>query len=214
MILTYDYIMKPQPSNNLLYSFTQLKDDNYLKHKYPFRKRSFIKGDLNEDFSVKTVEDTKFWQEKRINKYVGGIERIYPRAGGECVEYFDELMSINKETIRNIVANRRVKVGIHQIRITCQNDNEGFPVPEGFHQDGVDYVIIAGIQSNNISGGLNYIRYGSQDGPDILDRMPNKNEALLLNDKRVYHYASPIFAKYENVEGTRDSIIITLSLTN
>ena len=213
MILTYDYIAKPKPSNNLLRSFERLEVDNYLKHKYPFRKRSFIKGELNKDLTIETVVDTTFCQEKRINKYVGGIERIYPRAGEECVQYFNDLLSINENTIRNIVVNKKVKVGIHQIRITCQNDNEGLPVPEGFHQDGVDYVIIAGIQSENISGGINHIRYGSQDGPNILDRMPNDNEALLLNDKRVYHYASPIFAKYENIEGTRDSIVITLSLS-
>ena len=213
MILTYDYIAKPKPSDNLIESFKYLEIDHYLKHKYPFRKRSFIKGELNKKLNVKTFEDTTFCQEERINKYVGGIVRIYPRAGDECVKYFNNLMSMNKEAIQNIVAKKRVRVGIHQIRITCYNDNEGFPVPEGFHQDGVDYVIIAAIHSENISGGINHIRYGSQDGPEILDRTPNDNEALLLNDKRVYHYASPIYAKYANIEGTRDSIIITLSLS-
>ena len=43
---------------------------------------------------------------------------------------------------------------------------------------------------------------------------PNKNienqDVLILNDKRVFHYATPIYAQYKNVEGFRDSIIITI----
>ena len=139
MILTYDYISKPEPSAGLLESFKHLEIDNYLKHKYPFRKRSFIKGELAENLLIKTVEDTTFCQEKRLNRYLGGIKRIYPKAGDECVQYFNSLMSINKDTMQKIVGGRKVKVGIHQIRITCQNENEGLPVPEGFHQDSSNF---------------------------------------------------------------------------
>ena len=54
----------------------------------------------------------------------------------------------------------------------------------------VDYVVIIPIKSKDISGGIHSLRIGSQDGFEILDKKLMEGEALILNDSRLYHYAS------------------------
>ena len=211
MLLTYDFLKAPKPDSKFLDSFSTLSNDRYIKHKYCFRKRAFAKGIVDNNLNIQESDDTEFCQDERINKYLGGIKRIYPKATTHCINYAISLLSANSNMCRAIVFKGINKIGIHQIRITAQDTNEGYPVPEGHHQDGVEFVIIVPIQSYNIVGGIHSIRHGSQDGPEILDRPVSPSEALILNDRHVFHYASPVFAKYSALEGYRDSIVITLS---
>ncbi len=207
-LLTYDFIQKKNIDNNLRNTFNNLANDTYLKHKYTFRKRAFTKCLIDKDFNLKVLKTQTFKQDIRINKYAGGIPRNYPIVNSLVVDYIQKFFELNKYYFSDLKPNS--EIGIHQIRITTINNNEGHPVPEGYHQDGVDYVIIIPIQSYGICGGINSIRYGSQDGAEILNEKLDFEKVLILNDRRVFHYASPIYAKYENIEGYRDSIILTI----
>ncbi|KZR78114.1 2OG-Fe dioxygenase family protein [Prochlorococcus marinus] len=210
MLLTYEIIKRLDPSEKLLQSFSNLQDDKYLKEKYSFRKRGFRKGVLTADLKVELSDDNIFIQDIRINKYLGGLERRYPGVCKECIEYTKKFLMYHEGLIKSLTKGDIYNIGIHQIRITAINDNEGLPVPEGYHQDGVDYVIIIPINTRYVSGGMHSLRYGSQDGTEILDKRLEEGEAIILNDAKVFHYAGPIYAKYQDIEGTRDSIIITL----
>ncbi len=207
-LLAYDYLNKEESSEDVKNSFNYLPDDSYLKHKYTFRKRAFTKCELNGGFELSILKNSIFEQDIRINKYAGGITRDYEPVDLKIVDYVTNFFIVNKDYFSDL--KELTQIGIHQIRITAINDNEGFPVPEGYHQDGVDYVIIIPINSFLICGGINSIRYGSQDGPEIMNKKIKQNNALILNDKRVFHYASPIYAQYKNIEGYRDSIIVTI----
>ena len=211
MLLTYDVLKAPSPGLDFLKTFDALSDDIYIKHKYCFRKRSFVKGILNGQLEIIPSADTSFTQDERLNKYLGGISRHYPLASPHCIHYVEGFLKINKTLICSILTHKISNIGIHQIRITAMDMNEGYPVPEGYHQDGVDFVVIIPINSKNIVGGIHSVRHGSQDGPEILGSVLNQGEALILNDKHVFHYASPIYAKYAQEEGYRDSIVVTLS---
>ena len=207
-LLAYDFLEREEPDIKTKKSFNKLPFDAYLKHKYSFRKRAFSKCILKDKFELSIAKSNTFEQDIRINKYAGGIKRIYEHVDNNVIIYVRNFMLKNENYFSNL--KQESKIGIHQIRITALNDNEGHPVPEGYHQDGVDYVIIIPIQSFSICGGINSIRYGSQDGPEIMDKKIKEKDALILNDKRVFHYASPIYAQYKNIEGFRDSIIITI----
>ena len=211
MLLTYEIVDGVMPNEVLLKTFENLEEDKYLKQKYSFRKRAFKKGILTSDLKIVLSNDNIFIQDKRINKYLGGVERRYPPVENECIEYVLNFLKMHEDLFLTLTRGEIYDIGIHQIRITAYNDNEGLPVPEGYHQDGVDYVVIIPIKSKDISGGIHSLRIGSQDGFEILDRRLMEGEALILNDSRLYHYASPIYAKYSDIEGTRDSIIITLA---
>lgn len=211
MIYSYDVLGLKSNFKELGAFFKVLPADNYLKHKYCFRKRAFrvLKYD-GVTFSV--VEQDAFYQDSRINKYAGGIERIYEKIPDRALPIIEDiLLEVCKH---GGIPVDGVLFGIHLIRITCFNENEGYPVPEGYHQDGYDFVGIVPIETHLACGGIHSIRFGSQDGEEILSERVHVGQCLLLNDKNVYHYASPIFPKFKDVEGFRDTLVFTVKSVN
>ena len=207
MIYSYDVIELKSNVRELDVFFKSLPPDNYLKHKYCFRRRSFRVLAYNGN-SFNTVEQDAFYQDTRINKYAGGISRIYERIPDEAIP---TIQSILLEVCRHGgIPPKDILFGIHLIRITCFNENEGYPVPEGYHQDGYDFVGIVPIRTHSACGGFHSVRFGSQDGEEILSERIQVGQCLVLNDRNVYHYASPIFPRFEDTEGFRDTLVFTV----
>lgn len=214
MIFTYDTLATPAFSNDVLLSYEELKPDSYLKHKYPFRKRSYSKFSVDKSHHLQIIPDSIFVQAEQINTYNGGLLRNYPRLCNVIKDYVQQFLQFHTVFFSKLTNYQDYEIGVHQIRITCLNMNEGYPVPEGYHQDGFDFVCIIPVRQNFICGGLHSIRYGSQNGPEILNAQLEKYQSLILNDKHVFHYASPIYPKYHDIEGTRDSIVVTFKLSS
>ena len=212
MIFTYDIIQSESFSPELFESFSHLNPDPYLKHKYPFRKRSFSRFHVDISHSISLIDDNVFTQSEQINSYNGGLIRTYPPVCPITVDYIRRFLLKHDQLFSLITKQKNYEIGVHQIRITCINMNEGLPVPEGYHQDGFDYVCLIPVCQNAICGGAHSLRYGSQDGPEILTSQRHDNQSLILNDKHVFHYASPIYPRYQDVEGTRDTIVVTFKL--
>ena len=210
MILTYDFLEIPTISEDLINSFDNMPNDTYLKQKYCFRKRRYSKYKVEKGLKVTLMEGNIFSQDERFNKYLGNVVRSYEPVHKTCESFVKEYLEKNSEIMTEIIKGESTEIGIHQIRITTFNNNEGLPVPEGYHQDGFDYILLIPIQQYGYSGGFHSIRYGSQDGPEILSKQIPNGQSIILNDKYVYHYASPIFAKYCDTEGYRDTIVVTI----
>ena len=62
----------------------------------------------------------------------------------------NKINKIVKENFIKIINSKRIKFGYHQIRITCGENYVGYPVPEGWHKDGFDFVALINISSKNI----------------------------------------------------------------
>ena len=102
---------------------------------------------------------------------------------------------------------------MHQIRITCDNDYVGYPVPEGWHKDGCNYVAIITLNFDNIVGGISRIRKNLINQNDVYNCFLEKNNFLLLNEKSYYHYTDPINVKNKK-SGYRDILVITFKDLN
>ncbi len=78
----------------------------------------------------------------------------------------------------------------HQFRIDTR-DGMGRPTPEGAHRDGVDYVAVILVAREGIKGGET--RIFEADGPrGMRFVMTQPWSAVLLNDRRMIHEATPI----------------------
>ncbi|MDH2343603.1 2OG-Fe dioxygenase family protein [Bradyrhizobium sp. SSUT77] len=96
-------------------------------------------------------------------------------------------------------------VNCHLIRTHAKGKQEGVPVPEGIHRDGVDYLIMGSVRRQDVSGGVSYI-YDHVDGDPFFETTLTPGQAILIDDESLFHMASPVTATKD--EGHRDMILM------
>ncbi|AEG09409.1 Protein of unknown function DUF2257 [Shewanella baltica OS183] len=187
-------------------SFNQLKADNYLKSKSVFRRRAYSIGSITNS-RLNWKEDTTFLQSEELNRYIGGV-----------IRHFEPLLMESKNYIESIV-HRLIKsakipqddyeIGCHQIRISAENDFNGYPAPEGFHRDGFDYIAIHCVSLNNVNGAISLVR-PIDDEDHLLEHVLMPGQVMVLDDREVEHYVTPMTPKLPGA-AHRDIFVITIS---
>ncbi len=188
-------------------SYNFLKNDIYLKSKnWIFRKRSFAKGRIYNS-KIKWLKGTNFFQNKKNNKYVGGVKRKFEPMN---LKLKNNVEKIIKEFIDKKLIDKKIRFfGAHAIRIICNKKNLGYPVPEGYHHDGFDFVSVIAVNRSNISGGKSYLKNATTRRIIFSGNLKN-NQALFFNDKKLLHYATPI-KLVKGKLGFRDMVVLTFS---
>ncbi|ODS22988.1 hypothetical protein AB835_11125 [Candidatus Endobugula sertula] len=93
-------------------------------------------------------------------------------------------------------------------RISCGPCQIGQPAIEGWHQDGKEMVGILCLARHNITGGISKLKI-SIDQPEIMSETLQPEEMIIFDDKKVFHYATPIEPKNSNGNGHRDVLLIS-----
>lgn len=96
-------------------------------------------------------------------------------------------------------------VNCHLIRTHAKGEIAGVPVPEGIHQDGVNFLVMGSVSRHNIEGGVSYV-YEAADEQPIFETILNPGEAIIIDDVQLFHMASSIMATKS--EGHRDMILM------
>ena len=193
-------------SDEFRLSFSVLAKDSYMRSGDNYRFRAFSKGILigNE---IYWDDNSAFFQAQNINKYMGGVERV-----------FDPLCVAAQQAAQQLIiasnffppgSRQQYQLGCHQIRIIVTESNIGMPAPEGFHQDGFEHIIISCIDSDNIYGGLTLLKlFGNESTTPLYTSELGPGSALLLDDVAVEHYTTPITHKIPG-NGYRDVLVLT-----
>ncbi len=187
-----------------LKEFDKLRNDKYLNNsKWVYRKRSFAQGILSKK-KVIWSKNYNFFQSKKINKFAGGIKRKFPKMSSLLKNSVDKIL---KDFFSNQnLLKRKFYFGAHAIRILCNKKNKGYPVPEGFHTDGVDFVAIVPINFMKSKGGVSYLKDSKKN--KIVFKKKLHNKILIFNDRKLLHYATPISITQGNL-GFRDIFVFT-----
>tara|TARA_B100000780_G_C21124153_1_gene455718 strand:+ start:2733 stop:3368 length:636 start_codon:yes stop_codon:yes gene_type:complete len=195
--------------SNLLKSFNRLPADPYEKSKgFHFRFRKYSKVVINiKSKEINFIKNTYFYQEKKTNRFAGGKKRVFKEIDRKNLIDFIDLFKVNFNKLFNQEA--RLEIGFHQLRIKCSKDFVGYPVPEGWHKDGFNYVAIINFQSSNISGGISRIKNGLNKD-DAYSALLQKGDYILINDKKFFHYTDPINIDGNGKNGFRDTLVITI----
>ncbi|WP_374974222.1 2OG-Fe dioxygenase family protein [Acinetobacter venetianus] len=183
-------------------SFSSLKKDKYMKNGDNYRYRAFLQG-FYKNNKINWFEKTDFFQSNQINSYQGGITRNFPPVDKEIHNDLENLL------LELNLLKDDFYIGCHQIRITVDEKNIGCPAPEGFHQDGFDYVMIIAIAQFNISGGITLLRKHSSE-EIIYKNTLQPYKYLIFKDSLVDHYTTPITHLIPH-DGYRDVLVITLT---
>jgi hypothetical protein len=116
------------------------------------------------------------------------------------IDWTAKILSFAKETSWRIQA--------HQFRIKANNDEVGKPTPEGIHRDGADFIFIMLLQRDNITGGVSHIY---DDNKKLLFGavLEELGDLVLLDDRKVWHGVSEIYALDKTNIGYRDVLVLT-----
>ena len=194
--------------NSIIHSFKNLPVDEFLNANEPYKYRYRRYG------SAKVIDSLILWkhipesflQNAKINKYAGDISRSFPTLEADLQRFVgDHIISL---VIDKSIPSGNYEIGVHQIRITANDQYMGKPAPEGIHQDGFDYVAVSCIDMDNIVGGTSVLVDPKDHRKTFLEKELSCGEILVFNDRSYAHYASPIVPK---IPGNcyRDVIVTT-----
>jgi hypothetical protein len=116
------------------------------------------------------------------------------------IDWTAKTLSFAKET------NWRIQA--HQFRIKANNDEAGKPTPEGIHRDGADFILIMLLQRDNITGGVSHI-YDENKKLLFGAVLEELGDVVLLDDRKVWHGVSEVYALDETNAGYRDVLVLT-----
>jgi hypothetical protein len=185
-------------------TFNDLPEDKYAEKRLRSRRYSCYR--YNANGTVTRLSEKDFMQSSDINKFVGDIERKYD-AIDSSVETNPVFLKMFEEFKDRTNLSPDSVIEVHQIRWHCAKRVK-IPAPEGVHQDGFDYIGMFMVNSHNIDGGELMI-YPSPEEAPLLVKQLEPGEFMILNDKRLFHYAAPLVPRPNKEEGYWDLMILT-----
>ncbi|NET59341.1 MAG: 2OG-Fe dioxygenase family protein [Symploca sp. SIO2E6] len=194
---------------NLQHKFDSLPLDRYIKGFYRYRRfsRFSVSGS-----NITRMPHATFYQNLNDNKLLGGIQRSYQELKQDLVRERDFVSLLIKFSsyCQTQSESQSIEIGVHQIRITCSSRQSGNPTPEGIHRDGVDTIGILCVNRHEIKGGITSLFYPDKKSLTFKRKL-HPGELLIVNDKQLWHYTSPITPVTFSNPGFRDILVLTYS---
>ncbi|HFQ4907233.1 TPA: 2OG-Fe dioxygenase family protein [Vibrio vulnificus] len=183
----------------LLDSFNYLKKDQYAPHARRYRRFSQFKVYFKNKWIFELLPHRPLIQPKSINSASGGVLREFEPMQADPSRVMGnifERLGIDKSKIWHL--------DINQYRVYGGKEEHGISVPEGRHRDGHQYVQIIVFERKDILGSqLSVYKTMSKDEIPIFSDTIMPGEAIILNDERVFHDATPVLGT-KDVDGYRD----------
>lgn len=189
-------------------SWDRLPPDAWLRDggRYRHRRHSCFIHDVGAG-TLEQVPHRAHWQPVDYNALHGGIERMFePMEPGLCADpAWHRLLLRLGEVFERVAPGGRWYIEAHQFRIDT-TDGVGRPTPEGAHRDGVDFVAVIVVDRHHVRGGETRIfeALGPRGIRFVVDRPWG---AVLLDDQRVIHEATPI--QPDGPDARRDTLVLT-----
>lgn len=196
--------LPPVDMTGLQASYAHLPADTFAEA--GLRSRRYSRFWLGADNSVKKLTQQDFMQTKEYNSYVGDVHRKF-----EPIE--DAL--IHDPAFKEMLIQFRLHTGLsaesvieaHQIRWHCDRHVK-IPAPEGIHRDGFDFVGMFQVNVHNVGGG-DIMVYETPESAPMYKKQMQPGEYIMVNDKKIYHFAAPLVPMPNNDNGYWDLMVLT-----
>ncbi|WP_347018869.1 2OG-Fe dioxygenase family protein [Acinetobacter calcoaceticus] len=198
--------------NEFIDSWNDLDLDLFMSDKGKYRTRKHASFTIhNTDKIILKNKYIPHFQTIEYNPLNGGIARHFTEMDKKTIEnpIFKNLMQFAYFTFSEIKTENWF-IEAHQFRIRAKPNDSGKPIPEGIHRDGVDFVLMALINRENIQGGMTKI-YDLDKKLKTEVLLENFLDIALVDDHLVYHSVTEIQIDdiQKNNIGLRDVLVIT-----
>ena len=181
-------------------SFNYLQVDPYTPGDYRYRLMS--KVFIDHAGCICGHSPGNILQSSDINGHVGDIHRTYSPLSDDVIYHpkFRQMIDLFRGA-----TGWEWDVDVHQIRILAKSKDPVPVAPEGPHSDGYKHTMPFVLGRRNVHGGIFEV-YG--DNKILLSTIP-ENIAVMFDDSKHKHYATPIELIDETELGCWDTFVIT-----
>ena len=189
-----------------------LATDRFMADGGRYRRRRHAVFRVSRGVSAR-LENRPHFQTTAFNPLNGGVDRWFAPVT-EPIENNPVTRAVLTgfgaiiDTVQAPRADDGWFVEMHQFRIEAQAARQGLPTPEGIHQDGAAFVLMLMVNRKDVDGAATLIE--TPEGRTIVEktlRVPL--EAVVLDDRRVRHGASPLSVQPPALVGHRDVLVMT-----
>lgn len=210
--------VSPELLDEIKDSFNDLPETDHADGKYRLRKYSRVEACFDgispnqnevgrDGLQLRPLEDDEFNQSKDYNKHQGGMARKFLNIDIQVIES----NAIREMAIAFFDACKiegDQKFDIHQIRVICKGGATQLS-PEGWHQDGYDYIAVIGVDRNNIIGGEMLLSTSKVDTP-FLQATIDTGTLVIVDDSYLWHNGRSIQPIDDNNPAWMDILVFTL----
>ena len=189
-------------------SWEELPADGYLPDGADYRRRRY--GCFAGVDEMAERSDATFFQTSEVNSVSGGISRSFPPLTPDLTRPGSVLRTLVgrlADVLPGPFDRERGGVGVHQIRVTASRGGHGLPTPEGVHEDGHHYVAQVFMGRHGVVGGVSHI-FDRERRPLLTATLTEPFEAIVIDDRRVFHSVEPIEPAPGFDRGGRDMLLI------
>jgi hypothetical protein len=196
----------PPVSAEILESYERCPLDEYMGNLTRYKRFSQyrLSWTADDDWIFEKLAHRDYTAFKKFNPIGGGIKRKY-----EPLEVdFTPL-------IRHGVVNLQLdhsedwQINVHQNRTVATLEKPGQLTPEGVHQDGHEFVMIAVLRRHSVSGGETRLWNIGEEKP-FWNGTLEPGQAVLLDDRAIAHDVTDVLPE-NGKPGNRDILITAFS---
>lgn len=193
-------------------SWDDLGTDGYMADGGRYRLRRHAAFDVRGEEVARKAHQPHF-QSRDYNPLNGGVQRWFEpmrdaAADSEILRAIFQTFTPRFAALDGRDPRAPWHSEVHQFRIETSPTELGRPTPEGFHRDGVDWVLVMLIDRRHVVEGTTEIAdlHGTPLGRFTL-RAPG--DAVLLDDRRILHGVTPVQPLPGARKACRDALVVT-----
>lgn len=197
----------PSVPREVMDSYENCPLDEYMGNQTRYKRFSQYRLSFNADsgWEFELLPHRDYLAFKKFNPIGGGFRRPYPPLEADFTRYIKSGMAGLP-----IDTSEDWQINVHQNRSRATIEKPGWLTPEGVHQDGHEFVMIAVLRRHSVTGGETRL-WRAKDAPEPFWRgILQPGQAVLLDDRAVWHDVSDISPE-NGQSGFRDILITAFS---
>jgi hypothetical protein len=202
----FSIIEIPGVAPEVLASYDECPFDEYMGNGTRYKRFSQYKMAWSEasGWGFELLPHRDYTAFKDFNPVGGGIRRKYEPINVD----FTSLIRAGAEAIP-LDTSETWQINVHQNRTRATPEKPGVLTPEGVHQDGHDYVMIAILRRLNVAGGETRL-WDLGATQTVWTGILQPGQAVLLNDRAIAHDVTDVLPA-NGQPGHRDILIVAFS---
>lgn len=195
----------PEVSEEILDSYEDLPHDPYMGNGTRYKRFSQYRLSWNGDaWDFELLPHRDYTAFKDFNPVGGGYKRPY-----EPIQVdFTSLIGHGAKEL-GLNTDAQWQINVHQNRTLASREKSGVLTPEGVHQDGHEFVMIAVLRRTEVEDGQTRLwKLGAEE--PFWSGILQPNKAVLIDDKAVAHDVTDVQPAGDGT-GKRDILIVAFS---